>query len=131
MSEQNHVAAAIGGKPAEIEQFINVVKSAGIIDEHEIIPLFKVLKLYKDLSIFVYYQHCCEWFILSEETWRSLCELADNQKLSWVFYRVGSFCQDIDWNDNSDKSYFDKRMLKLFEIRHPIHFKHPKLYDLG
>ncbi len=131
MSEQNHVAAAIGGKPAEIEQFIKIVKSVGIIDEDEIIPLFKVLNLYKDLSIFVYYQHHCEWFTLSEETWRSLCKLTEVYKLSWVFYRIGYFCQDIDWNNNRDEKYFDKRMLKLFEIRHPIYFKHPKLYDLG
>lgn len=127
MSDLSHVAAAMGGKPAAVQQFVEAIKTANIPDGDEILPLFKIIELYDDLTLFAFYQHHSQWFSICEETWCYLCQLANQFELSWVFYRAGIECYDTDESDNSEAVYFDERMFELFAIQHPICLKHPKL----
>lgn len=115
------VGAAIGGTFQDLSRFLRSLMSANIPDKDKILKDFKVIKLNRDFSVFVFYGKWVRWNVEAEKTWNCLTTLADKAKLSWTFVRTGEDCTDADECDNySNVDMFDLRIDDLFRIEHSV-----------
>ena len=129
MGYYSQVVAAIGGQPEKVEQFIHKLASKFIENSCDILKEFKIIKLQSNLSVFIFYDDQIKWYF-EETTWQTMCELAEQSQLSFIFYRIGEELGDIEIQTNDHKDYFDSRLSELFSFSRDIEMHDERLYEV-
>lgn len=128
LNQEIEVAAAIGGSPFLIKQFIHTLNFLKIPSHFEIANLFNIIKIDEDFTVFAAHFGSITWTSKDEAAWQAIRGSALPLGLSWIFYYIRKQQDDFfqESGAHSDKT-FDKRMLTLFDIKHSIKFHEPKL----
>ena len=128
LNQEIEVAAAIGGSPFLIKQFIHTLNFLKIPIHFEIVNFFQIIKLDEDFTVFATHRSSTIWTSENEAAWQAIRGAAMPLGLSWIFYYIRKQQDDFfqERGAHNDET-FDKRMLTLFDIKHSIIFREPKL----
>ncbi len=96
MSYSSEIVIAISGTPEQIKQYVDHVSTLPIEDEEQLLSLFKIIDVRKDLSLFLFYQDDFCWHEKEDAIWKILREQAIKAELSYIFYRLGGNYDDAE-----------------------------------
>lgn len=118
MSYKSEIIAVIGGTPAQIQQFVDHISTLKIRDKDKLLPLFQIVEIAADLSVYAYYHRSIPWYKGSAISiiWNVLRRQADKAKLCYIFYRFGEDETDIDLIESTVDRGFDHRLYNLVSI---------------